>query len=221
VLFGYAKDGTAIYVRVPTGKIGEEFTDWPTSPIDMLKRKESTILRPTLQLLQNDRGFGREVYDAKAKGFTGAVTNLGRIVWNYMSQQLPIDSIKAAGDLMQARGDDDVNALKVVGPLFGVTFSKGAPGGPATGQLLEVNREHQAQVRRAMPDVRELIKDGKTGEALSLMDKNGFTPAEKRTTLRFTTNPGVITQRRMQHFNQIATPEEIEQMRRLRQSSDR
>ena len=57
IKIGYASDGTAIYARNPVGKIGEEFVNYATTPLDMLLKKQSTIARPAWQILNNDAGI--------------------------------------------------------------------------------------------------------------------------------------------------------------------
>ena len=76
ILVGYSKDGTAIYMRSPIGKIGEEFVGWPTQPLEMLRRKEGTFARPAFEIMSNDRGFGRKVYDPYAKTWGDTAKNM-------------------------------------------------------------------------------------------------------------------------------------------------
>jgi hypothetical protein len=52
---GTSKDGTAIYMRNPAGKIGEEFIGYMNGPLDMMRRKLGTIARPGWQILRTTR----------------------------------------------------------------------------------------------------------------------------------------------------------------------
>jgi diguanylate cyclase (GGDEF)-like protein len=217
VLYDYEEAGTGVYVRLPTGKIGEEFLSWATSPLDILKRKEGTIARPLIQMVTNDKGFGRRVYNPDLPGFGGAAKAVGNIAWNVLSQQFPTDSLNAAIDMV--KGDDDkINALKVVGPLFGLTFSKGAPGGPEIGEMFTVERRHRAEVSEAMPDIKKLIKRGDMDDAIARMYEAHMTPEEIKATIRFSNMPRArLTPRALKKFYQTAPPEERERMDRMRE----
>jgi len=209
--------GTGIYVRVPTGKIGEEFYSWLTNPLKLAQQKEGTVSRPVFQIANNDKGFGRRVWNPDIPGFEGAARAVGNMAWNILSQQFPTDSITAAIDM--AKGEsDETSAYKVIGPFFGLTFSKGAPGGPEVGVMFEAERKHRGEVADVMPDVKKLIKHGKTEEAVEKMNDARFTPQEIKTTILYATNPRArLSPRRMMKFQQIAPPEERERMERMRE----
>ncbi|KUY52373.1 hypothetical protein WS45_24960 [Burkholderia sp. RF2-non_BP3] len=217
ILFNTAKDGTAIYMRLPTGKIGEEFQGYLTSPLDMLKRKEGTILRPLMQAFQNDKGFGRKVYDDQEPGIKGMLHAVGNVVWNILQEQIPLDSIQSGYRLMSGHGDD-VDALKTIGPLLGLTFSKGAPGGPQVGVMFEAEKRHQNEVASAMPGIRELIKDGDVQTAIQKMEEAHMTPQEQRMTLKYAINPQArLNRNRLKKFEQIAPVDMLERMEQLQQ----
>src|SRR6185369_9047429 len=76
---GFTADGTGIYMRQPAGKIGEEFVGYMTGPLDMMRKKLGTIARPVWQIMSNDAGFGRKVYDADADVPSKYLGNLGLI----------------------------------------------------------------------------------------------------------------------------------------------
>lgn len=217
IFFNTAPDGTAVYVRLPTGKIGEEFQGYLTSPLDMLKRKEGTIARPIMQTLQNDKGFGRKVYDDQAPGLSGMLKAVGNVVWNILQQQIPEDSIQSGYNLMSGHGDD-VDALKTVGPLFGLTFSKGAPGGPEVGVMFDAEKRHQNEVASAMPDIRKSIKDGDVQGAVEQMEAAHMTPQEQRATLKYAMNPQArLNRNRLKKFEQIAPMDDLERMERMQE----
>jgi hypothetical protein len=203
---------------MPTGKIGEEFQGWLTSPLDMLKRKQGTLARPTLQMLNNDKGFGHPIWDDSEKGIKGVVDRLGSVVWNYMIQQIPMDSLVAAGKIAKGKGDQ-TDALKVIGPLLGLTFSRGAPGGPAVGELFAAEKEHRAEMYRALPGVRSLLQDGDVAGAVSAMQDAHMTREEMAVTIRYADNPSArLSERRLREFYEIATPERQQRMDRIIQS---
>jgi hypothetical protein len=217
VFYDYDNQGTGVYVRLPTGKIGEEFIDWATSPLQILQRSEGTITRPIFQTLMNDKGFGRQIYDAEEPGFKGATRAVGNILWNFVSQQFPSDSIQSAVRIAKGYGDD-VDAYKVIGPLFGVTFSRGAPGGPEVGEVYRAERRHRQLVAEAMPEVKELLKQGDEEGALRKMEKAGMTPSEMRVTLRLAAEPGSrLNRNALRRFMQQSTDEERERLNRQRE----
>jgi hypothetical protein len=105
----------------------------------MLKRKQGTIMRPITQTMTNDKGFGQRVYNPDDKSWAGMAKNAGA------SRELhePAGAGRRSAAWTGQTGTDDTDKLKVLGPLAGVTFSKGAPGGPEVGEMYHENRVHQ------------------------------------------------------------------------------
>jgi hypothetical protein len=219
VLIGYEDDGTAIYARNPFGKIGEEFIGWMTSPFDMVHRKLSTFARPISEVDHNDRGFGRKLYNPYADTTQEYVKNIGRIAAAFVGQQLPTDSAKAALALM--RGDKTgktMNQYKVFGPLAGLTFSKGAPGGPAAGELFRARDQHDFAVQQAMPDIRAMIKNGEEKEARALMKELGIPHGLQDYYVKSTKHPETYVKgRAAKDFQKYGTPEQVERFNQARQ----
>jgi hypothetical protein len=212
ILYDTDKNGTNIYLRLPTGKIGEEFKDWLSSPLEMLKRKQGTIMRPLTQLMTNDKGFGQRVYNPDDKSWAGMAKNAGRIAALFLSQQVPVDSIRAGVDWASDHGED-VDRLKVVGPLAGVTFSKGAPGGPEVGEMYHENRVHQGEVADIMPDVKRALKAGDEEAATRLMEEAKMTPQEINRIIKREQNPASrISPSRLREFNRRADDEQKKRM---------
>jgi hypothetical protein len=209
VLIGYQTDGTAIYARNPVGKIGEEFLGYLTSPFDMVRKKMSTLARPAFQTLSNDKGFGRKVYNPYAETPEEWAKNVGRIVWNVMEGQTPSDSIRAARDLARGVGDPTMNKLKILGPLAGVTFSKGAPGGPAAGEIIRANAIYQFNLSENLPEIRKKIQEGDIDGARKHMTDLGVPSSLQSYYVRTTNDPSSsIRGRKVRNFLQRATPEE-------------
>lgn len=208
VLTGYDKDGTAIYARNPAGKIGEEFTNWLTSPLQTLKSKFSTVLQPTYQVITNDAGFGRQVYDPSAKGLSGIATNLGKIVALYLDSQLPIESLKSAANLLKGQGTP-LDTYKTLGPLAGITFSKGAPGGPGVGELYDLRAQQNAKQSAGMPAIIQKIKNGDIVGARADMRALGLSPGLQNYYVRVTQNPRLrLNTRSARELLRQATPDE-------------
>jgi hypothetical protein len=208
IRIGYAKDGTAIYARNPAGKIGDEFAGYMTGPLDMMRRKLGTIARPAWQIMSNDAGFGRKVYDPDADTPARYLANLGRIARHIAGSQLPEGQMGAVRDLVTGQGDAKVNALQALGPFAGVTFSKGAPGGPAVGEMYANKAQFEFRVQQAMPDVRRQIQRGDIAGAQQKMTEVGMDPSYQRWVVKTTLNPATrIGTKALQDFYRTATPE--------------
>jgi hypothetical protein len=219
VFFDYDQSGTGIYVRLPTGKIGEEFLDWTglgSNPLDILKRKEGTILKPLLQTYANDKGFGQRVWNPDTPGFKGVAKALGNIAWNFLSQQAPVDSIESAANMARGKSEES-DAMKVIGPLLGVTFSKGAAGGPALGELYKGEQKHRSEIAEVMPDIKKAVKNGDWDKAYELMNEAHMNVSEQRLTLKYALIPqSRLTPRRLSKFYGAASQEDQEKMNDLR-----
>ncbi|KAA0593266.1 hypothetical protein J2848_005383 [Azospirillum lipoferum] len=230
IFWGLDARGTGIYLRNPAGKIGEEFQGYLPRPLDMLKAKLSTIARPSLEVLSNDHGFRRPVYNAEDTTPAGMARAAGNIVTHFMQAQFPTGTFETLRDVLTGSGDQRVARLKLAGELTGFTFSQGAPGGPKRGALLAAERRHETEVKLGMPEVNKLLKDadsarrdGRTEEANELrsqarrmMRDMKIPPDEQKWRLRSAANPGKVSPERVKEFRQIATPEERERFDRLR-----
>lgn len=216
---GQTKDGTAIYARNPVGKIGEEFVGWGTGPLDMLRKKQGTIARPLLQILSNDGGFGRKIYDPEADTpakYAGAVWAIAK---HLAGSQLPEGQLTALSDLVTGQGDKTVNELQLAGPLAGVTFRKGAPGGPAVGEMYHNKSAFEFRVQQAMPDVRRQILRGDKAGAEQRMKDLGMDAGYIRWVVKTTENPATrLGAKAMGDFWRTATPEQRARMERLQQA---
>jgi hypothetical protein len=214
---GATKDGQAIYMRNPAGKIGEEFIGYLTGPLDMIRRKLGTIARPAWQIMSNDAGFGRKVYDPNADTPQKYLKNIGLIAAHLAKSQLPEGQIGAGADLVKGEGDAKVNALQALGPVAGLTFSKGAPGGPAVGEMYHARAEHDLAVQMAMPDVRKQIQRGDVEGARQKMTELGIPPGLQRFYVRTTINPATrLSPNTVRNFYQYATPEQRQRLERAR-----
>lgn len=217
ILVGYSKDGTAIYARNPFGKIGEEFLGYMTGPLDMLRRKQGTIARPLWQIASNDAGFGRKVYDPNADTPAKYLKNIGLIAAHIIGAQLPTGQLTAATDLVKGDGDPKVNLLQAVGPIAGVTFSKGAPGGPAVGEMYHARQVHDFQVQMALPDIRKQIQRGDLAGAQQRMDELAIPKGLQKYYIRTTMNPATrLGGRTLKDFYLYATPEQRQRLERAR-----
>ncbi len=202
VLIGHSPDGTAHYMRIPLGKVGEEMQGWMTKPGEMLDRKLSTLAKPVVQGWTGDLGFGRQLY----KPNDDAMTKAGKFVMNFMKAQVPADQIEATYRTLSGQGQD-MDLAKTVGPLMGFTFSQGAPGGEAMGELYAERKEHAADLAEAAPAIKQAIKAGDNDQAEKLMDDAHLTPQEKHFLYHAASSTGPTkTQRR--NFFGTATEDE-------------
>jgi hypothetical protein len=204
ILAGYDHNGTAIYARNPAGKIGEEFANWLSSPLHTLKSKFSTFLRPTFEVMNNDAGFGRKVYDPR-----GNMAKLMRdIVWQYIKSQVPDDTLESTKKVLMGQGTA-IDTYKTLGPLVGVTFRKGAPGGPGVGELFELRQQQDAKVAAAMPDIIQKIRTGDIAGARADMRALDIKPGLQNYYVRVTQNPRLrLNTRSARELLRQATPEE-------------
>jgi hypothetical protein len=213
VFVGYAKDGTAVYMRNPVGKIGEEFQSWFNSPLEMLRKKEGTIFRPLMQIFANDKGFRRQVYDPYAESYWDLVKNVVAIAEHIAKAQTPEGQIRAGVDLATGQGDQNVNAAQAFGPLLGTTFSKGAPGGPAMGELYSQKSREEYAINAKLPDWRRQIQNGDAMGAVSEMTQMGVPKWLTQVYVRTSLVPGSrMTGKSMMDFYLSATPEQRNRM---------
>lgn len=220
VRVGTAANGTAIYARNPVGKIGEEFIGYMTGPLDMMRKKLGTIARPAWQIMSNDAGFGRKIYDPDADMPAKYLANLGRIVKHLVGSQLPEGQIGAFSDLVKGEGDAKVNAMQAFGPFAGVTFSKGAPGGPAVGEMYAARSQHDFQVNQALPDIRRQIQRGDMDGAINRMTELDIPQGLQRFYIKTTLNPALrMSPRAVKDFYLHATPEQRARFDRARQAA--
>lgn len=217
VRVGYANDGTAIYMRNPAGKIGEEFTGYLSGPLDMIHRKLGTIARPIWQIMANDKGFGRKVYDPSADAPAKYLGNMGAIAKHLAMSQLPEGQIGAFMDLVKGDGDPKVNVAQAFGPVAGVTFSKGAPGGPAVGELYQAHAMHNYAVDAALPDIRKQIQRGDVDGARDRMTELGIAPGLQRFYIRTSIDPATrLGGRTLRDFYLYGTPEQKQRLENAR-----
>lgn len=209
IRIGYTAEGTARYGRFVFGKIGEEFESFLMSPMQILKAKEGTIAKPIFQVLSNDIGFGRKVYDPSADTVTKSVTNIGNIAKLFIAAQLPSNQLSALSDLYKGEGDTKTNLLQAFGPVAGMTFSKGAPGGPQVGEFYAAREAHKFEVDQALPEIRRQIARGDAIGAVRHMTELKMDRSFQQWVIRTTLNPSTrLSSRGLKEFYQYATPEQ-------------
>ncbi len=167
-----------------------------------------------METMTNDKGFGKRVYNPDDPGVAGAVRNVGKVVRNFMAAQLPVDAIQGIIDKSQGTADD-TTTYKLLGPLAGLTFSKGAPGGPAVGEMFHTENLYRGKKADLMPAVHELIKLDKIDEAVDAMRSIGMPNSEINSVIRYTQDPGArFNKAGMRRFGKHADEEARERMDR-------
>jgi hypothetical protein len=221
-LIGYMKDGTGIYAKSPLGRIGEEFSSYTQGFwIDMMNRKMSTMARPAWQIMSNDKGFGRKIYDPHIDNVGAAASAAWQIAKHFAESQTPVTQLEAAARLVKGEGDQKLNTLQTVGPFlpppFTFTASKGAPGGPAVGMAYDVKNQFETRVRQAMPGVRQMIQSGDFESARKAMDNLKMDQRYQNYVFKTEANPSLrLSTRTMRDFYNHASPDQIERFQNLR-----
>ena len=214
---GNMADGTGIYVTNPTGRMGNEFMDYMTGPLDQMRRKMGTYAKPALSILANQQYFGEAksppIYDANASDIQNGL-NIGKTV---LRAQAPAGQMDAFGRLVTGDKNTGFDALQLLGPLAGTSVSKGAPGGPIVGEYYHDKQMQEYQVQTQMKDIRDLIDKGKEDEARDRMTALGMPRLYQNWVVRTTENPAMRFNPRVtnQLYNAL-TPAQRERMERLR-----
>lgn len=214
---GYQDNGTAIYIRNPFGKIGEEFLGYMSEPLNMFNRKQSTLLRPLMQTIANDKGFGRKVYDPNAELPLDLAKNAAKIAYHFVESQVPVTALQGLYDLATGAGNADTQrtaSLQVLGPLAGLQTSQGFPGGPAKGELFREKQNFEYKFNEAKLGIVQLIKGGDLAKAGEQMDALGVPAKDQKSFIRATENPSKMSNTAKRNFEQRATPEQAEHFNR-------
>lgn len=205
--------GTQSYLRLPLGKVGEEFKGWLTQPLETLKAKLSTFARPMVETYNNDKGFGRRVYDPDA----GALRIMGRIATNFLSEQAPVDQVVALNDWVHGTANQS-DKFKVIGPLAGFSTSNGAPGGPIVGEIYRGTKKHDGEVADIMVEVKHMLKNGQQEQAIEMMREAHMDPHEIRSVIKKQAAPDSrITQIGLKKLIEHASPEDLERIQKILQ----
>ena len=217
VMTGHDRDGTAIYARNPTGKFGEEMVGYPTMPMELLRRKLNPLIGGILEVLENDKGFGRKIYDENDTTAQGSIKNAFAVAKHLVERHLPMGQIQAGMDLLRGEGSDELNKLRVFAPMAGFTDSQGAPGGEARGEQLHAKQAFETRFSLAWPDIRKQVQRGDTAGAREALQAIGTPPGMIRGVIRNALNPaGALHGRTLLDFYHYGTPEQVERMERAR-----
>jgi len=216
------RSATAQYLRIPFGKTAEDMVDLFSDPAALFKRKESTLVRPLMDIAQNKDGSNRPIWNHDDMPWTAT----GKAVGHFLAAQIPLDNLKAAANLATGTGDT-TDWAKIVGVATGLTTSHGARGGPEAGLEYEVQRERQQRIAEAMPDAMDAFRRAATLEesdpdqsnklydqGTDLLRKAGLSELQIGAHIRVARDPRTsrLTPRALRQFYQNATEEEQQRM---------
>ena len=188
-LIRYQDDGTAIYGRLPLGKVAEDWGDWLTEPRQTFLNKQSPYARLGYAIASGDAGFGRKLYDPQ-NNLKGAEHDATNIAWLAMTGVAPTEQIEGFRELAEGTAPDKTTAwMQAFLPVTGITISTGAPGGPARGDLLRFNAEVQYQMQQQRTEIVEKIRSGDLQGARKQMTDIGLPPQLQNAEIRATLNP--------------------------------
>lgn len=221
VYAGTDSQGRGIYLRLPAGKVGEEFLGWFTKPGTMIMNKASPLVRPIIEEAIGYDTLGRPMFSPNPTTVGEYLQNAGMAVKHIAEGLGPAATIQGAEELFnehvlgqKSASDPFVNAAKVIGPLTGVAqISQGFPGGPAAGEIHAESEKEKFEQQKQLGDIRKKIQAGKIDEATDDLRKLGVSPGLARYYVRQTTHPGA-TPGQTGRFMHNAPPGAIDRLRR-------
>jgi len=210
VRFGIKPDGTAEYIRIPVGKVGEDLEMSFRHPLELAMNKLSPTLGFATGLILNDkskqRGYGIEVYDQDGS----TIEKSGQIVKYFFESHVADEFIDAFVDAVSG---DEKEAARFAGMTLGFSFSKGAPGGSEIGTLHEEEARRMRTARRASRKAKPLLEQGHHQEAAELLILEGeMTQNEVESWLRRKLAPQLgLSEQRIRDF--MAHANDLESLR--------
>jgi hypothetical protein len=214
VLLGTKPDGTAEYIRLPVGKVGEDLEKSMRDPVELAWNKLSPVVGFTTGVLLNDkskqRGYGMEVYDEDGSTVSAA----GDIIKYFFETSIAHDYAKVIVDA--ALGDTKAeDAWKAAMMTAGFSFSSGSPGGPERGAVFKEEERHMRSIRRHSKEAKELLQAGKHEEAVDvLINKADMSGSEVLHWITRRSAP-VLSEQQIQSF--MMTADELEKKRLMHQ----
>lgn len=201
---GMQPNGRNEYMRLPFGKVPEDWIGWMTQPDKILRNKLSPMLKGLWEASRNEDVFGHPVRDPQAAPFL----KLAQWLEVVTEAQMPVDSAKRAYHAV--KGDaTDLDKLKLMGELTGFSIGQGYPGGPEAAVAADVNRKFQEEKQYILKDALEALKYGHTDEAIRIMQDAKMTPDEINAAILKAMNPKRgMTDGEITRFNKRANAED-------------
>jgi hypothetical protein len=203
-------DGAAMYATNPAGKIADQYLGSIFHPIDTLHNKLSTFVRPVWDVLANDKGFGRKIFDPEYTDNAARFQSALDVAKIFAEAQAPTGQMASFGRLATGEGDKQLNALQTVGPFFGTNVSQGAPGGEHKAVLYKAQEAEKFRIDQAMPDIKKAVQDGDNIKAREIMTGLGMSNRYQNSIIHYQSNPGRVSSSAERDLMRYGTPEEKE-----------
>lgn len=159
----------------------------------MLDNKLSPIVKPLKEIQANQNGIGKHVYNPYADTPQEYVANATKAIWHFMAAQVPGDTLATAWELISDKNltpdQKRLDTLKLVGQISGFTFSQGAQGGPAMGELFRGRAEQKYAIEQNLPEIKKAIKEGRMDEATAKMQEVKMAPGLQKFMIQTTSTP--------------------------------
>jgi len=224
ILVGREEDGTGIYVRNPAGKFPEDIFDYIQRPVQTLNRITSPFVRLGLGIFGNNKGFNRPIHDPYSgldQSFLSNAVDIAKFVAEgvtpFTSLIEPVVDLAKKGVGVKTGNSAAMDVGKLLGSAFGVTISKGFPGGPEKGEMFAVRKKSEYDTNRAMPAIRDAIKTGEIDKAVDMMLELKMTPREQSRVFDSVRNPSRVSPGQMRRFQMRAPDEAKERVERGRE----
>ena len=226
---GTTSTGAQVFVRSTLGKVAQEMLNWPSKPVSTIDAKFAPLFQSIQKLLDNStapgKPWGHTIWDPDAKTPGDWAHNALMSGWTFIGDSLPIREIegalnvllpdqakaaiaKPAGALGIDTGEDRwLGAAQTILPLFGLTVSKGRPGGPVEGAQQDVIDAHFQALERASTGIHAMIKDNDIAGASKALTALGVTGEEQKAYItKALMPPGQLTKGRQIEAARWATP---------------
>lgn len=207
------------YLRNPLGKFAEDVGDYFTQPIKTMHSMMSPYMHAIEGAFENRNGFGGRVYDPYVSTPGKLLRAIGDLAAYSMEGAGPSMAVRSAGRLITGTSQRPwFDAAQIVGGGFGLLVSRGTPGGPIKGELRAAKDEHDFEVQRAMPAIREMTQLGRTQEAVKELRRLKVPPNLMRYYLMQATNPRASADQVLKTL-EFATPEQRDRILRQLKST--
>lgn len=207
VLVGFEKNGTGIYIRPPTGKIGQDIQDYLTDLRTTLFSIMNPLMRAAVGAVTNVvPGTTTYISDPYASTTSSELEAIEDYIKFAFESTGPSTAYSAAGRIIHGKGTA-FDVAQIVGGGLGFSVSHGYPGGPVRGEIHALQQQHEFQVEKAIPRVMELAKQGDVKGASEIMTKLGMKPQQQRAII-FQAKQPHATVSQLKTIMRFATPEE-------------
>jgi polyhydroxyalkanoate synthesis regulator phasin len=221
VYAGVDSHGRAIYLRLPPGKVGEEFLGWWLHSATMIENKMSPLVRPIIETIFGKDTLGRPIYKPNPQTIGDHFRIAGDVVKHFGEGLGPTSFIQGLYEMYQqhvagkpTQADPYVSAAKVLGPLTGLAqISSGYPGGPAAGEMHALGESQRYDLQKELPAIRDKIRSGDMAGAEADFQRLRVPVPLAKYYVRQTLHPGIMSKGSLLRL-QGAPPETQERVRR-------